>query len=330
VHDLTNSSRTVVAREVQSDGSFIPKPVFICSHPCNPELDCLTCEAARATAAAPGYFPIAHLGTPERFFIDGAFYYNNPSFAVYDHYTDPDMKAPLESTRLRFINIGTGSAQENAEETGSLPRRLGRRARKRLTSAQNLVRAVKQSIVDAELAYYQLKITARNNSNLDVYRFSSRNDVHKIKLDAHKRLNEIDRLTGEYLANPDVQAELDHVAKALADEFTARKTAGSRVTPKPHAAATAAAAEAGDIILEGTSVLPRRTSRDLDKLATQGLNLGSPGPLDPLTGTTTVPTDEPPEKPSTGDEPRPMDLNTKEVRSALQRDTSMLAGLGIT
>jgi hypothetical protein len=314
---------------LNSDGSFIPKPAFICSHGCDPDLDCLTCDAARATAAAPGYFPIAHLGVPERFFIDGAFYYNNPSFAVYGHYTDPDMKAPLESTSLRFINIGTGSAQENSKEPASLPRRLGRRARKRLTGARNLFRAVKQSIVDAELAYYHLKITARNNSNLEVYRFSSQNDVHKIKLDAHKRMNEIDRLTGEYLANPAVQSELDHVAKALADEFTARKTTGSCVDPKPQAVATAA--EAADIILEGTSVPPRRSSKELDKLATQGLNLGSHRPHDPLTGTTTVPTDEPPQKPGTGDdEPMPEDLNTKEVCSALQPDTSMLAGLGIT
>jgi hypothetical protein len=289
----------------------------------------LTCDAARATAAAPGYFPIAHLGVPQRFFIDGAFYYNNPSFAVYGHYTDPDMKAPLESTRLRFINIGTGSAPENSKENASLPRRLGRRARKRLTSARNLFRAVKQSIVDAELAYYHLKITARNNSNLEVYRFSSRNDVYKMKLDAHKRLDEIDRLTREYLSDPKVQGELDQVAKALAGEFRMRKSAASPVVSEPQAATTTTT-DLTDIVLEGAPIPRRRTSRDLDRLATQGLNIGAPELTDPLTGTTNVPTDEPPEKPTTADEPRSTDLTIKEVHSPLEQDTTSLAGLAIT
>jgi hypothetical protein len=289
----------------------------------------LTCDAARATAAAPGYFPIAHLGVPQRFFIDGAFYYNNPSFAVYGHYTDPDMKAPLESTRLRFINIGTGSAPENSKENASLPRRLGRRARKRLTGARNLFRAVKKSIVDAELAYYHLKITARNNSNLEVYRFSSRNDVYKMKLDAHKRLDEIDRLTREYLSDPKVQGELDQVAKALAGEFRMRKSAASPVVSEPQAATTTTT-DLTDIVLEGAPIPRRRTSRDLDRLATQGLNIGAPELTDPLTGTTNVPTDEPPEKPTTADEPRSTDLTIKEVHSPLEQDTTSLAGLAIT
>jgi hypothetical protein len=316
-----------VARELHSDGPFKPKPVFICSHPCDPELDCLTCDAARATAAAPGYFPIAHFGNPERLFIDGAFEYNNPSFAVYGHYTDPDMKAPLESARLRFINIGTGSAPEKPMDDASLPRRLGHRARNRLISAPNLFRAVKQSIVDTERAYYHLKITARNNSKLELYRFSSQNDVHKVKLDAYKKLDEIERLTGEYLAEPGVQDELDKVARVLADDFKMRKQAARASATQPQATRTTS--EITEIILDGMPIA-RRTSRDLDRLATQGLNIVTPGPTDPLTGTTNVPTDEPPERLNTGDEHGPLDPINKEVSSPLEPNSSSLAGLGTT
>lgn len=320
---------------MQSDGSFKPKPAFICSHPCDPELDCLICEAARATAAAPGYFPIAHLGIPERFFIDGAFCYNNPSFAVWDHYTDPDMKAPLDSTCLRFINIGTGSAPEMSEENPSLPRRLGRRARKRLTSVRNLFRAVKQSIRDAENAYYQLKTAARKNDNLAVYRFSCQNDLHKVKLDAHKRLDEIQRLTQDYLEIPEVQAELDEVAKVLAKDFRTRKHAASLVATETQIATTPAEAQAAatpadtaDIILEDAQVLPPRTPRELDRLATQGLHLGTPSPPN-LTGTTTVPTDEAPEKPASAGGPRSASQVVKEFPTPLEQDASSFAGLGI-
>jgi hypothetical protein len=287
----------------------------------------LTCDAARATAAAPGYFPIAHFGNPERLFVDGAFEYNNPSFAVYGHYTDPDMKAPLEPARLRFINIGTGSAPEKPIDNASPPRRLGHRARNRLTSPLNLFRAVKQSLVDTEMPYYHLKITARNNSKLELYRFSSRNDMYKVKLDAHRKLDEIERLTREYLAEPGVQAELDKVAQVLADDFKIRKQA-ARASAAELRTTAAAAAETTEIILDGMPI-PRRTSRDLDRLATQGLNVVTPGPTDPLTGSTNVPTDEPPERLNTGDDHGPLDPINKEARSPLEPNSSSLAGLGI-
>lgn len=281
----------------------------------------MACDAARATAAAPGYFPIAHFGNLERLFVDGAFEYNNPSFAVYGHYTDPDLKAPLEPARLRFINIGTGSAPEKPTDDASSPRRLGHRARNRLTSPVNLFRAVKQSLVDTEMPYYHLKITARNNSKLELYRFSSRNDMYRVKLDAHKKLGEIERLTMEYLVEPGVQAELDKVAQVLADDFKMRKQAA-----RASAAATTAALEITDIILDGIPI-PRRTSRDLDKLATQGLNVVTPGPTDPLTGTTNVPTDEPPERLNTSDDHGSIN---KEVERPLEPSSSSLAGLGTT
>jgi hypothetical protein len=287
----------------------------------------LACDAARATAAAPGYFPIAHFGNPERLFVDGAFEYNNPSFAVYSHYTDPDMKAQLEPARLRFINIGTGSAPEKPIDNASPPRRLGHRARNRLTSPLNLFRAVKQSLVDTEMPYYHLKITARNNSKLELYRFSSRNDMYRVKLDAHKKLGEIERLTMEYLAEPGVQAELNKVAQALANDFKMHKQAARAAAAELRA--TAAASEITDIILDGMPI-PRRTSRDLDKLATQGLNVVTPGPTDPLTGTTNVPTDEPPERLNTGDDHGSLVTIDKEIRRPLEPNSSSLAGIGTT
>jgi patatin-like phospholipase/acyl hydrolase len=43
-------------------------------------------EAARATSAAPTFFPVQKIG--KRYFVDGGMEYNNPSQAIFSHYTE--------------------------------------------------------------------------------------------------------------------------------------------------------------------------------------------------------------------------------------------------
>src|SRR5256885_7076693 len=57
-----------------------------------------------------------------------------------------------------------------------------------------------------------------------------------------------------------------------------------------------------DTNLEDVPTPPRRTSKDLERLATQGLNVDTPLSPEPLTGSTKVPTDAPPQHPNVGDE----------------------------
>ena len=125
----------VVCREHCSSSQYsklLPKPVLICSLPCNNTSTCKVCHAARATSAAPTFFPVMRV--ENRFFADGGLGTNNPSFAIYFHYlanqrkksADPtaasaDSAPPfsshgdLDCSRVRFINIGTGAKVDEVE-----------------------------------------------------------------------------------------------------------------------------------------------------------------------------------------------------------------------
>lgn len=240
---LTKSS-TVVTREFGLDKKLKPKPTFICSHECEKGFDCRVCDAARATSAAPTYFELAYFGEPaERYFMDGGFGHNNPSWVIYDHYTSPRIQkltSTLDTTSLRVINIGTGtdpcrvddsddeddapvSQTTSEDESLSTPRRLGWWARNQLTNVFNLIRGMKKEVCDAEEAFYRLRVQARNNPKLEIHRFSSRNDVYRIKLDAWRDLPELRNLTQEYLRDPKISGRLERVAKALADDLKARR-----------------------------------------------------------------------------------------------------------
>jgi predicted acylesterase/phospholipase RssA len=49
-----------------------------------PSTGCTIWQAARATSAAPLYFPPVRFGTPPANYVDGGFTYNNPVRALYD------------------------------------------------------------------------------------------------------------------------------------------------------------------------------------------------------------------------------------------------------
>ena len=57
--------------------------VLICSSRCHKQIACLVSEGARATSAAPTYFPF--LKTGDSYFVDGGMEFNNPSHAICRH-----------------------------------------------------------------------------------------------------------------------------------------------------------------------------------------------------------------------------------------------------
>lgn len=206
----------------------------MCTHACDREFDCRVCDAARATSAAPYYFPEAHFGEPERIFMDGGFRYNNPSYVVYLHVSESTAQQTLNTNIFRFVNLGTGTDPETLENESSsaseserdpLPTRMKYRARRGLTGFVNLIREMKADIVDTENAFSLLEVVAHTNPDLEVFRFSSCNDVFKIKLDAYKELTRIESLTREYLSGTEIQRNLTIVAEALAKDYKARKAA---------------------------------------------------------------------------------------------------------
>ena len=69
---------------------LLNKAVPICSLRSSDDLALTVCDAARATSAAPIFFPV--MSIEDRYFADGGLGHYNPSFAIYFHYTANERK----------------------------------------------------------------------------------------------------------------------------------------------------------------------------------------------------------------------------------------------
>ena len=74
--------------------------------PSEPGTHCKIWEAARATSAAPLYFPDIKLGVPPAAYVDGGLNYNNPIHAVYDEAKRIWGKTPRKIQCI--VSVGTG------------------------------------------------------------------------------------------------------------------------------------------------------------------------------------------------------------------------------
>ena len=235
--------------------------VPICSARCDKQVVCLIHEAARATSAAPTFFPVQKIG--DRFFIDGGMEHNNPSFAIYEHYSEPDHASSarrtsivpvvestpahhddLDFSRVRIVNLGTGTKSEE----------LPPRQRDRLAAfvpafikmTLFLKRTLTEFAVTAENMAGAMKAIARASSgDIEYERFSADNGVCYIKMDRHKDLGRISDLTREYLRNTAIQARLERVGKDIAMDYlfkhhhdTTIESAPSNTLNVPHANST--------------------------------------------------------------------------------------------
>ena len=249
----------VVCREhlnISKYSQFRSRPVCICSHiPCPDPLACSVCDAARATSAAPTYFPAQLIAG--RCFVDGGMEYNNPSFAIFEHYTDSiqvasskrlsfssDIAVPrvphsnLDFSTIRFINIGTGTKTDQLQ------------SRRRDTFAKLLPSPIRMGIflkttltefaVESEKTAQQMAAMARISGgcvNLKWERFSADTGLCYIKLDKYKpkHLERIERLTQEYLETPVTQKHLHRVAEQIAEEYLQRHTINNNRAASPAA-----------------------------------------------------------------------------------------------
>ena len=224
----------------------------ICSIPCTDKFDCTVCDAARATSAAPTFFPVMKIG--DKFYVDGGLEHNNPSFAIHYHYMGVERKKstrplgsssssapqysahdPLDCSRVRFTNIGTGANQDEVEPgkrdrlAGLVPSaiRKGIFLKKTLTEiAVNSARTVET------MAMFQYL-----NPDVIMYeRFDANHGVSNIKLDDHRSLGDIKIKTNLYLEEQETKDMLEEVGKAIAiDYFTAQSIQAHRTPIVPAA-----------------------------------------------------------------------------------------------
>ena len=226
----------------------------ICSLECPTQIRCCVSEAARATSAAPTYFPVQKISN--RYFVDGGMEYNNPSEFIFEHYTEFDLAsasrgragnveeaergarhAHLDMSRVRFINIGTGDKPKDKPP------------RKRDVLAENFVPGIirmgvflKQTLteiaVKSEKIAGQMVTLARvsnGDSRFDVRyeRFSADNGVCYKKLDKYKELEEIEALTMDYINHTTTQDRLKALGEDIARDYLQTHPHSAAIQPAP-------------------------------------------------------------------------------------------------
>ena len=228
--------------------------VPICSLECPTQLRCCVSEAARATSAAPTYFPVQKI--TNRYFIDGGMEYNNPSGFIFEHYTEYDLAsasrgragnveegergarhAHLDLSRVRFVNLGTGDKPKNAP-----PRKRDLLAELLVPGTIRMGIFLKETlteiVVESKKITDQMVTLARvsnEDSRFDVRyeRFSADNGVCYIKLDKHKKLEEIEALTIDYIKHATTQDRLKTLGKEIAGDYLQKHPYGAATQPAP-------------------------------------------------------------------------------------------------
>ena len=197
----------------------------------------MICDAARATSAAWTYFPLTQIR--QRYFADGGVEYNNPSFGIFDHYTvaantsrirnryshsaNPMPLIPthegVDFSRVRILNIGTGS-----NIAGVTPPRERDRVASFIPDWILFGLFLKETLTKvataSERVADQMRTQERVRSGELLFdRLSASNGVCWIKLDRYLQLDEIARLTNEWLEDTDTKKYMKELAKDMATEY---------------------------------------------------------------------------------------------------------------
>lgn len=238
----------MVCREHENKSKFSElkdDEAYFCSISCGHDFKPKICDAARATSAAWTYFPLMPI--QGRFFADGGIEYNNPSFALWEHYTvdsrtkrsrnqynpPTDSRRPvpthpgLDFSRCRIVNIGTGS------KTVDTPPREREKLASFIPTTILFGMFLKETLTKVATASERAADTMRTLASKDLlfHRLSATNGVCWIKLDKYQQLDEISRLTNEWLNDRNNSADISKLASDIATEYLAAR---------PIAAATAA------------------------------------------------------------------------------------------
>lgn len=175
----------------------------------------------------------------DRFFADGGLKYNNPSFAVFFHYTGNERKkstkrattpatktsAPAYSThgdldcsRVRFTNIGTGAKVDEVEpgKREWLAALIPGPIRKGAFLKQTLTEIAVDSEQTVEI---MRKFAEMSNHTLMYERFDANHGVSNVKLDNYNALGDLKDMTKLYLDEQETKDMLEQVASDIATDY---------------------------------------------------------------------------------------------------------------
>jgi Patatin-like phospholipase len=204
---------------------------------------CLVYEAARATSAAPTYFPFQKISG--RSFVDGGMEFNNPSYTIYEHYSEylrisrsrrtsvateaGVQTAPahgnLDFSRLRIVNLGTGtepSTPDYRRGPGFFAYVVPPAVRRLAFLKRTLTKIATNSENEAKKMNTIAHVSRSGDNPIEFKRFSANNGVCYIELDKYKELErggKIETLTRTYLGTEETQEKLKQVANDMAKDY---------------------------------------------------------------------------------------------------------------
>ena len=174
-------------------------------------------DAGRATSAAPTFFDPVRI--MKKILVDGGYgETNNPSQDAWRHYNE--VKEILRGDRVRWVNIGTGTSNDEA-----VPPKREWKDLLLPNYVQNImhtIRDLEKIATDSEKTGVSMQLISNmDRSQLDFTRFSATNGVHAIALDDYRTIEnkELERLTKEYLDDHEVADGLRALARSLANDY---------------------------------------------------------------------------------------------------------------
>lgn len=124
---------------------------------------------------------------------------------------------------MKLINLGTGTKLNDVEvhRSGGLANLMPTPFR----MALSLKSALKNIAVDSEVTAGVMKTLAATCNGFKYARFSADNKVGLIGLDKCQKLEEIERLTSEYLEKPLIAQKMEQLAEDIAKDYFANEAA---------------------------------------------------------------------------------------------------------
>lgn len=169
------------------------------------DLSCNICEAARATSAAPSFFPAIRVGPLQRIFIDAGLGYNNPARVLLDE-AERIWGSQLDPQNLTIISIGTGHPLNSPlKPPGLLPIFFGR---------YDVIKTLKAIYTECETTAESAKRDCIR-AGYTYLRFNVRDGLETIGLQEWNKQDEILASTDNYLHLNDVNRKIDASVERL-------------------------------------------------------------------------------------------------------------------
>jgi hypothetical protein len=157
---------------------------------------CKIWEAARATSAAPFYFPTAVIQGEK--FWDGGLANNNPAKEVL---TESQSLFPRAAINC-FISLGTGFSERKPRHSFVPVLGKGRKILKNVTNTERVHATVEEDLAHRHPGSY--------------FRFNASTANDEIGLADYKLLGKLEEYTKDYLGRENVQAMIEQCAQRLA------------------------------------------------------------------------------------------------------------------